>query len=125
MGYRLSGRPITHARGHDIVSDGIVMGSVQIPGYGQPIVLMADHQPTGGYPKIGTVIRADLPVLAQARPGTSVRFQPISVDDAVVALRGALLRLKRIKPKATQNSAIDVDLLASGNHASGIISALM
>jgi biotin-dependent carboxylase-like uncharacterized protein len=65
MGMRLSGPKVEHARGFDIVSDGIALGSIQISGSGQPIVLLADRQTTGGYPKIATVISADLPA-----PGT-------------------------------------------------------
>ncbi len=90
MAYRLEGTALSHARGHDIISDGIALGSIQVPGDGLPLVLMADRQPTGGYPKIGTVIRADLPRLAQARPGDPLRFTPVSVDAAVAALRAAV-----------------------------------
>jgi biotin-dependent carboxylase-like uncharacterized protein len=90
MAWRLSGPPLAHAKGHDIVSDGIALGAIQVPGDGQPLVLMADRQPTGGYPKIGTVARADLPVLAQMRPGQKVRFRPVTVEAAVDALRAAI-----------------------------------
>jgi 5-oxoprolinase (ATP-hydrolysing) subunit C len=86
MAYRLSGPAITAAKGHDIVSDGIPMGAIQVPGDGQPLVLMADRQPTGGYPKIGVVIRADLPRLAQTRPGQPVRFAAVTHAQAVAAL---------------------------------------
>lgn len=77
MGYRLEGPPIAHAGNDNIVSDGIALGSVQIPGNGLPIILLADRQPTGGYPKIGTVIGPDLRAIAQARPGDTLRFQRI------------------------------------------------
>lgn len=90
MAYRLSGPPLAHARGHDIVSDGIALGAIQVPGDGLPLVLMADRQPTGGYPKIGCVIRADLPRLAQTRPGQPLRFAPVSVEHAVAALHAAI-----------------------------------
>jgi 5-oxoprolinase (ATP-hydrolysing) subunit C len=90
MGYRLEGEKLAHAHGHDIVSDGIAFGAIQVPGDGLPIVLMADRQPTGGYPKIGTVIRADLPRLAQCRAGDTVRFRAVSTDEAVLALRHCL-----------------------------------
>jgi biotin-dependent carboxylase-like uncharacterized protein len=89
MAYRLSGPALPAMAGHDIVSDGITMGAIQVPGDGQPFVLMADRQPTGGYPKIGTVIRADLPRLAQARAGQVLRFAPVTVADAVAAVRQA------------------------------------
>jgi 5-oxoprolinase (ATP-hydrolysing) subunit C len=90
MGYRLDGVPLVHSGGHDIVSDGIALGAIQVPGDGLPIVLMADRQPTGGYPKIGTVIRADLPILAQMRAGAGVRFRAVAVAEAVRALGRAL-----------------------------------
>ncbi len=62
------------------------MGAIQVPGEGQPIVLMADRQSTGGYPKIATVIGADLGRLAQARPGTEIAFRAVSHGEAVRAL---------------------------------------
>jgi biotin-dependent carboxylase-like uncharacterized protein len=82
MGYRLSGPRIAHAAGYNIVSDGIVAGSVQVQGSGEPIVMMADRQTTGGYPKIATVITPDLRVVAQRRPGAAVRFAAIDMTDA-------------------------------------------
>ena len=81
MGYRLSGEKVESINGTDIISDGIVFGSVQITAEGLPIILMADRQTTGGYAKIATVISADLPLLAQARPGNTVRFKKISIED--------------------------------------------
>ena len=65
-----------------LVSDAIVPGDVQILGDGTPIVLMRDHQPTGGYPRIGTVISADLDRFAQMRPGTRLAFMPVSLHKA-------------------------------------------
>ena len=82
MGYRLTGPRIAHALGYNIVSDGIVAGSVQVPGSGEPIVMMADRQTTGGYPKIATVISPDLRVLAHRRPGAPVRFAAIDGAEA-------------------------------------------
>ncbi|HYY83158.1 MAG TPA: allophanate hydrolase subunit 2 family protein, partial [Beijerinckiaceae bacterium] len=82
MGYRLAGPKVAHAQGYNIVSDGIVSGSVQVPGSGEPIVMMADRQTTGGYPKIATVVSADLRVLAQRRPGQTVRFAVIGIGEA-------------------------------------------
>jgi 5-oxoprolinase (ATP-hydrolysing) subunit C len=122
MAWRLSGACVAHARGHDIVSDGIALGAIQVPGDGQPLILMADRQPTGGYPKIGTVIRADLPAVAQARPGTALRFAPVGVDDAVAALRAVTVRLAGIADRARPlRGGLDLEALAPGNHASGII----
>lgn len=81
MGLRLDGPALAHsALGADIVSDGVVPGAIQVPANGQPIVLMADCQTSGGYPKIATVIRADLPRLAHLRPGDGLRF--VAVDHA-------------------------------------------
>ena len=74
MGMRLDGPLLRHRRGWDIVSDAIATGAIQVPGSGQPIVLLADHQTTGGYPKIATVISADLPKLGRCRPGDPLRF---------------------------------------------------
>jgi len=87
MAYILDGPRLGHARGFNIVSDGIVMGAIQVPGDGQPIVLMADRQVTGGYPKIATVIGPDLGRLAQNRPSARVRFAVVTIADAVAARR--------------------------------------
>jgi KipI family sensor histidine kinase inhibitor len=87
MGLRLAGPKIESLRGTDIISDGIVSGSIQIPASGIPIIMMADHQTVGGYAKIGTVISADIPALAQRVPGTKIRFVFVSVEEAFVASR--------------------------------------
>lgn len=81
MGIRLHGPGIAYAGAADITSDGVVTGSVQVPPDGQPIVMMVDHQTTGGYPKIATVIRDDLPLLAQCLPGNRVRFRAVALED--------------------------------------------
>ncbi|HEX2439668.1 MAG TPA: biotin-dependent carboxyltransferase family protein [Methylomirabilota bacterium] len=82
MGARLSGPRIAHARGHDIISDGIALGSVQVPGDGQPIVLLVDRQSTGGYTKIATVVSFDIGRIGQVKPGQRVRFHAIDVAEA-------------------------------------------
>ncbi|MDI6807823.1 MAG: biotin-dependent carboxyltransferase family protein [Candidatus Eisenbacteria bacterium] len=87
MGCRLRGPLVAHRNQVDIVSDGVVTGSVQIPGDGQPIALMVDHPTTGGYPKIATIIRADLPLTAQCLPGDHVRFEAVSIAEAQAVLR--------------------------------------
>jgi len=94
MAYFLEGPRLSHSQGFNIVSDGVAMGGIQVPGEGQPIVLMADRQPTGGYPKIATVIGADLGRLAQARPGNHIRFQAVSIDEAVAARRAEWERVE-------------------------------
>jgi 5-oxoprolinase (ATP-hydrolysing) subunit C len=87
MGVRLEGAILVHARGFNIVSDGIVAGAIQVPGDGRPIVLMRDRQTTGGYPKIATVITADLPRFAQLSPGAEARFRLVGRDEAATAAR--------------------------------------
>lgn len=87
MGYRLEGPVIEHVGKADIISDALCLGAIQVPGHGQPIVMMADRQTTGGYTKIGAVIGADLGKLAQAKPGDQVRFVQCSDAEAVAALR--------------------------------------
>lgn len=87
MGFQLTGPKLEHAKGFNIVSDGIVDGHIQVPGSGQPIVLMRDRQTAGGYPKIATVISADLARFAQMRPGANVRFRAVDREEAVAAAR--------------------------------------
>jgi 5-oxoprolinase (ATP-hydrolysing) subunit C len=87
MAYRLEGPILQHLKGHDIVSDGVAFGAIQTPGDGAPLVLMADRQPTGGYPKIANVIGADHSTLAQARPGDLLEFASVSWEEAVAARR--------------------------------------
>ncbi len=95
MGYRLKGAALTHCGKGEIVSDGVMMGSVQVPPDGQPIVMMADHQTTGGYPKLATVIRADWPQLAQCLPGDWVRFSAVSIAAAQAAWREQQAMIER------------------------------
>lgn len=82
MGYRLKGEPLSHVKGFNIISDAICHGSIQVPGDGQPIIAMNDRQTTGGYPKIATVIRADLARLGQLKPGDRMQFEAVSVEKA-------------------------------------------
>jgi antagonist of KipI len=86
-GVRLDGPAIEHAGGADLDPEGVVTGAIQIPGDGKPIVLGPDRPATGGYAKIATVVTADLPLIAQARPGDTLRFVPVSVEEARVAWR--------------------------------------
>ena len=88
MGMRLDGPPLAHLtpQSADIVSDGVTPGVIQVPGNGQPIILLADCQTVGGYPKIATVISADLPLLAQLHPGQKLRFAAVDAGQAKAAL---------------------------------------
>lgn len=82
MGYRLKGPKLEHKTTADIISEAIPLGGIQVPANGEPIILMVDRQTTGGYTRIATVISVDIPLLAQALPGCSVRFQAILVEEA-------------------------------------------
>lgn len=93
MGYSLEGPGLAHAAGADVLSDATPVGSVQVPASGQPILLMADRQTTGGYPKIATVISADLPLAGQLAPGDWVEFAPCTRPAAIDALRAQERRL--------------------------------
>ncbi len=93
MGARLRGPKVTHSRGHDIISDGIPLGGIQVVGDGQPIVLLVDRQSTGGYTKIATVCSFDIGRVGQVRPGQRLGFREVSVDSAHALLREARSRL--------------------------------
>jgi len=97
MGCRLEGPevPATDAA-HDIVSDGVVTGAIQIPGDGQPIILLADRQTTGGYVKIGVIASVDLALVAQASPGARLRFEQITVEDASELARDRMSALRNM-----------------------------
>jgi allophanate hydrolase subunit 2 len=82
MGARLSGARVAHHHGHDIISDGIALGSVQVPGDGQPIVLLVDRQSTGGYTKVATVGSFDIGRIGQVKPGQRLRFRAVDVAEA-------------------------------------------
>jgi len=97
MGYRLQGPAILHRGATGIISDGVPLGAVQVPADGQPIVMLADRQTTGGYPKIAAVISADVPLLAQCMPGQStVRFRAVSVEEAQLRYRKMMEALEEV-----------------------------
>jgi 5-oxoprolinase (ATP-hydrolysing) subunit C len=122
MGMRLDGPVLEHARGFNIVSDGIVTGAVQVPGNGLPIVLLADHQTTGGYPKLAAVISADIPRLGRLRPGDEVRFEEISIEAAESAARERESRLRRLIDGLIPAGAwLDEAALYRENLISGIV----
>ncbi len=118
MAYRLKGPEIAHAGGYDIVSDGTALGAIQIAGDKQPLVLMADRQPTGGYPKLGHVARADIGRLAQMRPGETCRFRAVSVAEARAALlrredeiAQTVPRLRPLRPELTSENLFGANLI--------------
>ena len=86
MGYRLQGEPLSYTGEDDLISAPVPIGSVQVPPAGEPIVLMADHQTTGGYPRIGTVITADLGLVGQLSPADWIEFEVCDHDVALGAL---------------------------------------
>ncbi len=124
MGARLDGPQIELLAYENFISDGITAGAIQVPGSGQPIVLLADHQTTGGYPKIATVISADLPVLGRMRPGSRLRFSEIDVEAGEAVHRQYKTEIaklvSRITP-VTEVADIDIDELYSSNLISGVI----
>lgn len=91
MGMRLDGARLSFVAGKtaDIISDGAAPGAIQVPGNGQPIILLADAQTTGGYPKVACVIRSDLPRLAACVPGDMLRFRAVSVAEAEAIARSS------------------------------------
>lgn len=97
MGLRLIGEPLIHKSGADVISGGVPMGAVQVPANGQPILLLSERQPTGGYTRIGTVITVDLPLVAQARPSDQLHFQPISLEEAHRLLTERENRMKQLR----------------------------
>lgn len=97
MGVRLLGSKIESKDGVDIISDGIVTGSVQIPASGTPIIMMADRQTTGGYAKIATIISVDVNKIAQARPGNTIRFLSVTLKEAVKLKRREERDLKSLE----------------------------
>lgn len=126
MGVRLQGPVLAHQGAPEIVSDAIVPGAIQVPGNGQPIVLLADAQTAGGYPKIGTVIGADLARVAGARPGETLRFAWVTAEQGEQLARAAeaqtqalLAALRPLLP-----GGVDEAALYGGNLVSGVVHAL-
>ena len=108
MGYRLEGEPIEHTDGPDVISDGTPLGAIQVPGDGQPIILLADRGTTGGYTKIATVISPDLSTVAQAMPGHTITFRSVSVEEAQAAYRKQEDLLRAIRNAAVPTPRIAV-----------------
>jgi 5-oxoprolinase (ATP-hydrolysing) subunit C len=126
MGYRLEGPVIKHLHGHNIVSDGTVNGSLQVPGNGQPIVLMPDRGTSGGYPKIATVISADLGRFAQIPSGRGFRFKAVSMAEAQTAARkfAELLRSLPDRLRSIESFDLNIEALQDANVAGHAVSAV-
>lgn len=128
MGLRLQGEALVHASAEaaDIVSDGVTPGVIQVPANGQPIVLLADGQTVGGYPKIATVITADLPRLAHLRPGTRVRFAAVTgaqAHEALIAQRTRWQQWLCGREAFLPPGSIDESALYRSNLISGMLAA--
>ena len=126
MGVRLDGPRLAHdpVLGADIVSDAVTPGAIQVPGDGKPIVLLADCQTVGGYPKIATVIGADLRRLGHALPGQTIRFTTVSIDEAMDARRAAASALeKSIRAIVPTAREFNLDALYGANLIDGVINA--
>ena len=127
MGMRLNGPLLCHRRGWDIVSDAIATGAVQVPGSGQPILLLADHQTTGGYPKIATVVSADLAVVGRRRPSDAIRFAAVTVEEAEQLARYDERRIATLIASlepVPDGGRIDFASLYAGNLISGVVTAV-
>jgi len=124
MGLRLEGPALAHVNGHDLVSDGIAWGAIQVPGDGRPVLLLADRQTTGGYPKIGAVCTADLPRAGRLRPGDRVRFTAVAVEQAQALRRAHEAWIRRLIAGAVpaDERVIDLEALYSANLVSGAVS---
>ena len=124
MGLRLEGPALKHRGSADIPSDGLVTGSIQVPGNGQPILLLNDHQTAGGYAKIATVISADLPRAGRLRPGDRLAFQAVTVEEAEAirrrqeqAIAGWIRAIRPVRPAG----GIDLEALYAENLISGTV----
>lgn len=105
MGYRLEGPVIHHVADGNIISDGIVAGTIQVPTSGQPIIMMAERQTVGGYTKIATVISADLPLIGQAKAGDRLHFRSVAVEEAHRALRQEEQALRQLEESVSSAPA--------------------
>ena len=124
MGLRLEGPALSHKGPADIPSDGLVTGSIQVPGNGQPILLLNDHQTAGGYAKIATVISADLPRVGRLSPGDTLAFRAVTVEEAEAIRRrqeqtiaGWIRAIRPVRPAG----GVDLDALYSENLVSGVV----
>ena len=126
MGYRLEGPVIRHLDGHNIVSDGTVDGSIQVPGNGAPIVLMRDRGTSGGYPKIATVISADFGRFAQIPAGTGFQFKALGMAEAQAEAKAFAKLLRSLPDRVSAIEAFDLNIeaLQHANVAGSAVSAV-
>lgn len=124
MGYRLDGPKIAATRGHNIVSDGIANGAIQIPGGGQPLVLLADRGTTGGYPKIACIATCDLGRFAQTPPGGTLRFEAIAIEAAQRLARDFEAAIEGLRKRAVAGGGTTSEALLAANVAGRAVNAL-
>lgn len=126
MGMRLLGPELCHIESFNIVSDGVATGAIQVPGNGQPIILLPDRQTTGGYPKIASIISADLPAIGRRRPGDSVAFAAVDVETAEEIRRVEESKLQKLLASIQSVPAarsLESGSLYGSNLISGVVSA--
>ena len=109
IGYRLSGPKIKHSKKSDIISEGGALGSIQIPGEGQPIILLHDRGTTGGYPKIATIASVDIPKITQAKPGQIIKFKEIDFEESISLLRSSNQVLHNLNSNSVKNYFINIE----------------
>src|ERR1700733_7930442 len=126
MGYRLEGPVIKHLHGHNIVSDGTVNGSIQVPGNGAPIVLVPDRGTSGGYPQIATVISADLGRFAQIPAGRGFRFKAIGMAEAQAEARKFVKEIATLpdRLRSIDSFELNIEALRDANVAGSAVSAV-
>lgn len=124
IGMRLKGPPIIQEGDAVFTSDGTATGSIQVTGNGQLIVLLPDRQTTGGYPKIATVISADLPALGRLSIGSQIAFEPVTIEDALALRRELLAAIAGIREKLMPIPRTGVEISARlriSNLISGVV----
>ncbi|SCA56852.1 putative Allophanate hydrolase, subunit 2 [Candidatus Terasakiella magnetica] len=126
MGARLDGAGLKHKadKGAEIASDGVVLGAIQVPGNGQPIVLLNDGQTVGGYPKIATVISSDLHLIANGLAGMEISFELVTVREACDIARAESQKIEQMKRsivKASANGFVDLSALYESNLIGGVV----
>ena len=124
MGYRLEGPVLSHAKGFNIISDGIANGHIQIPGNGQPLVLLADRGTTGGYPKAAAIITADLGRFAQIPTGTPFRFAYVSIEDGQELYRSFMRQIESLREAPMPvSTGVKTEILLTSNVAGQAVNA--
>ena len=126
MAHRLDGPAFARIRTEHCPSDATPRGSLQVPGPGRLLLLMADHQTTGGYPKVATVISADIPALGRMMPGAAIAFAAVDIEAAEAAARQLAADIAGLAASVApvrREPAVDATRLMGENLVSGVVSA--